>query len=432
MFIPTPRRGGLWDQPIIQIGQSAGAAAAAVGSVPTDPGCQGHPTVLLPAHGWVAATFDHYPGTACYPWDQAPPLWAGYARGLFRFNARAVPARTHGGLASQADIETRLGRSIVDPTDPDGEVYYWDEYPLLFGIRNESGETVTAEFARTGGCDVYTLTVLDGEELDVGPFYGDASHVLVQLSGATNAPGEAPTVPVGLDVRVTAPTIDDPGETFASFACARPYAALWDETFEGTGYVRTWDGGETATGTLDEDASSPGSAPTWWGSKALQVTVAAGETAFVQHGDVGFDQGARLTLGLYVDSEGLSDGEAVYVAIVREDGGDDLVTFFVQQSGGQLQLTTTVKGSNSESNRQTDIAVQTFYLIEFEWDQDAETWELYIDETLEDSGTITEGPLTNDYRMRELVLGCAAAADAAIDYYVGRFSLTTIRPPFLD
>jgi hypothetical protein len=187
-----------------------------------DSGCRGYPTPLIAEYGWVEAASDTYPGVTCYPWEQDPPVWAGEARGLFKFNAHAVPARTHGGLASQDDIEARLGRSIPDPTNPEGEVFYWDPYPVLFHVRNESADDVDAVFTRSGGCAEFTQQVLASETRVIGPFWGDASHVVVQLVGPDPGSGGALTVPAGVYVRVTQPVEADPGETFADFACSAP------------------------------------------------------------------------------------------------------------------------------------------------------------------------------------------------------------------
>lgn len=433
MFIPRIRQ-GLWDAPTLPVDSGLGAATAAVGASPTDPGCQGHPTILLPAFGWVAADFDHYPGTDCYPWQEEAPAWAGEARGLFRFDARARPARTHGGLASQAAIEARLGRSIPDPTDPDGEVYYWDSYPLVFGVRNNSGETVEARFTRAGGCSDFTVSVADGEELDIGPFWGDPSHVLVQIVGATPGSDSAPTVQPGVEVRVTQPTFDDSGESF-DFSCVTPTVAIFDETCEGTGYVETWDQGETVTGgaTLDEDAAVPTGAPDWWSSKALHVTVASsGETAYVAHHALGDLTDAWYTFGLYVDDHSLGLGETCQIIELRQSGAEEVLQAYLLNNGGALAVQLQVAEDNSGKLVTIPIAVDTFYLFEFHWDTDADEWELFnsADAGLNDSGTITENPA--GYAVDEVELGAGTfGTNEPADYYIGRFTVSKERVGFV-
>lgn len=188
--------------------------------------CQWHPTFLSVADGWIAADSDIYPVAECWkpsvPWMEDPPAWAGEPRGLFTFPARATPARTHGGLPTQAAIEARLGRSIPDPSEGSRDVFYWNVQPLLFHVRNQSGETVSAVFSRGGGCSSFSQDVLDTEELIIGPFYGDLSFPVVQLVGATAGPEGVPTVGSGVDVRVTEAALADPGESFANFDCEDP------------------------------------------------------------------------------------------------------------------------------------------------------------------------------------------------------------------
>lgn len=457
MFVPAqPRQRDhrpLWDQPVwpsvrggvvTAAGVTAamlpgtvdvvgGITAAAVAGIAVDPGCQGRPTVLLATFGWTAADFDTYPDASCYPWDEDAPLWAGEARGLFRFNAHAVPSRTHGGLASQAAVETRLGRSIPDPTDPEGEVYYWDSYPRVFHIRNNSGVTVEARFTRTGGCADFTHQVLDTEELAIGPFYGDASHVLVQIVGPTTATGGAPTVPTGVDVKVTAPVISDPGETF-DFGCTAPSVPLFDETFTGAGYGETWDLGETVTGAavLDEDASPPGGAPSFWDSEALHVSAALGETAFVRHSDLGVSNPASwATIGVHLVSHSFAPGDGAFVLTLREAGGADILQAYFANSGGQLQFTADVRHDGASNTHSINITTGSFHTLELQWDQAAEQWALYFDGTLAASGAITGTPASADYEIRELVVGVSSAAEEAVDYYVGRFTVSTGRAGYL-
>lgn len=400
-------------------------------AAPTDPGCQGRPTVLLTTHGWVAADFDHYRDSDCYPWGQDAPLWAGLPRGLFRFNGYAVPSRTHGGLASQAAVEARLGRSIPDPVNPEDEVYYWDTYPRVFGVRNNSGETVEARFTRTGGCSAFTHQILDGEELSFGPFWGDASHVLVQIVGTTLGAGGAPTVPSGVDVRVTAPTLADPGETF-DFSCFQQIA-LFDETFEGTGYVETWDQGETVTGTavLDEDAAVPAGAPGWWGATALRINVvASGETAYVEHLALGDLASSWTTFGLYVDAETLTTGQLVSVLQLRQAAGQEILSVTVQQTASDLVVDFQVSAADTPTSYQEIIALDAFYSIEFRWDSSADQWALYLDETEIDSGAIIESPAA--YVLDEVQLGAGSlGTQQPADYYVGRFTVSTERRRYL-
>lgn len=198
-------------------------------------------------------------------------------------------------------------------------------------------------------------------------------------------------------------------------------------------YTETWSGGETTTGSgdIDEDAAVPGSDPTWWGSKALRVAVAAGETAYVQHNGLANLTRTRTTFGLYVNSEGLANGDAVYVARLRDNGGSHIAEFYVGQNfgTGQLELTANIHEYDGASAYIEDIAVETFYLIEFEWDLDAETWSYSLDEVEVDSGSITEGALNRE--LAQLILGVSTAADEAIDYSIGRFTVSSQRADYL-
>lgn len=182
---------------------------------------------------------------------------------------------------------------------------------------------------------------------------------------------------------------------------------------------------------LDEDAAAPGGAPSWWGSKALRVQVSAGETAFVQHNSLANLTRTRTTFGLYVNSEGLANGDAVYVARLRDNGGSHIAEFYVGQNfgTGQLELTANIHEYDGASAYIEDIAVETFYLIEFEWDLDAETWSYSLDEVEVDSGSITEGALNRE--LAQLILGVSTAADEAIDYSIGRFTVSSQRADYL-
>lgn len=407
------------------------------GASPTDPGCNGRPTILKPTFDWVSADFDHYPGEDCYPWQLSPPAWAGYPRGLFRFNSRVIPSRTHGGLSSQDEIEARLGRTIPDPVNPNGEVYYWNEYPLIFGIRNYSGDDVTVMFTRTGGCSTFTQVIPDGCELDIGPFWGDVSRVLVQVIGPDAGPGGAPTVPSGVDVRVVEFELDDPGETFDFSECVDPNVVLFDETFEGVGYVETWDTVEVVTGgaTLDEDATCPVGAPSWWGDQALEVDVAAGEQAYRRHSDLGITNlASSSTVGLYVTSHSLTSSDSARVLTLRNATGDNIALAYLTQNAttGELQLRVTVNHDGTASAIYSqDIELAMFYRIEVRWDVELNEWAVLLDGVALGSGSITGTPASADWEVRDLFLGTATAAGEAANYYVGRLTISTERAEYL-
>lgn len=197
--------------------------------------CQWHPTILAAPAGWIAADSDIYPGPGCYEWakntntrfggcwdpENVAPLWAGEPRGRFRFHGQAAPARTHGGLPTQPPIEARLGRSIPDPSEASGDVHYWDVQPRLFHVRNQSGETVTAEFPSVR-CGLFSQTILDTETLIFGPFWGRKSTVDLWVFGPNPGPCGVRTVPSGVDVQITETSLSDPGESFANWGCEDP------------------------------------------------------------------------------------------------------------------------------------------------------------------------------------------------------------------
>lgn len=170
--------------------------------------CQWHATILTLAEGWTPADSDTWPPPEC--WDELSPSdvstrtsfppQAGQPRGRFQFQPNARPSRLHFNRTAR---EAALGRSLPAGGDHlEGHVLYWDGWPLRFHVRNQSGETVVADFRPRG--TIFTSQVLAGEELVAGPFYGAGGSAEAWVYGSSSVPSD-------VDVRVTEEVVADPG-----------------------------------------------------------------------------------------------------------------------------------------------------------------------------------------------------------------------------
>lgn len=204
-----------------------------------------------------------------------------------------------------------------------------------------------------------------------------------------------------------------------------------DEQFEATGYDETWSEGENvgAGSTLDEDyaTSSVSGAPSDWDSKCLRVVKASGEQAYVGHdlspAETTLYFRCEIIIGSFPDA--LSQFQTMPFLIVADSGGTQVLVLRVQERGAanngpyQFQFVESSSGSNSSHNS-ADIAADTRYRIEIEYDIAGNSWEWRIDDATQHSGTFSGGPseIQNDFRV-----GVIGANTSALEWFLDNIAL---------
>jgi hypothetical protein len=180
-------------------------------------------------------------------------------------------------------------------------------------------------------------------------------------------------------------------------------AIFWDEKFEPTGYEETWSEGETVSGSgiLDEDfaTSSVTGAPGDWGTKCLRAFGDGAGAVLVGHDFASSKAVSYFRMEVIVKAFptiGANFG-VERIAFQQDSGSADVWIFSIQRrdslspngfnwiwsgndDGG---------GLNGYADAANDIALDTRYRLECEWDATGNAFEWRIDGTLVDSGVLT-------------------------------------------
>ena len=169
--------------------------------------------------------------------------------------------------------------------------------------------------------------------------------------------------------------------------------SFWDEKFEPTGYEETWSEGETISGSgvLDEDFVTSGvtGAPGNWDAKCLRVVSDAAGAVLVGHDFASAQVISYFRMEVIVKAFpaiGANFG-IERLAHQFDSGATDVWTFGIQRRDSLSpngfnwlwQGNDDGGGLNGRPDTTNDIALDTRYRLECEWDATGDTWEWRID-----------------------------------------------------
>ncbi len=162
---------------------------------------------------------------------------------------------------------------------------------------------------------------------------------------------------------------------------------IFDERFEAVGYDETgWSEFTAAGSTVDEDFLVSGigaGPPSGWGLKGLRTVSTAGNIAYAQNSQDVSANNFFMRMELVIVSEALANNEERRLTRVKAAGGDALRLFLRQVSGDlvfRFHVIETNLGSGATVFTDTTARLlDTRYRIEWNWNIDANTWEIKVD-----------------------------------------------------
>ena len=163
-----------------------------------------------------------------------------------------------------------------------------------------------------------------------------------------------------------------------------------DESFEGIGYEETWTESVGSGCSLYEDSSIPGTAPPGSGSECLRSISGSPDYKAFATRDYGSEQpNTSTSFYLYVEAEGLSNGENKNIGILRDSANNDVFRLRLNQNTGQLRFNLRVYNNGSLNDYYTDIFEATWYKIKVKYNNVNDTWEWWVDDISQNSGSLT-------------------------------------------
>lgn len=205
---------------------------------------------------------------------------------------------------------------------------------------------------------------------------------------------------------------------------------IWNETFDGTGYVETWSAGETvdANFTLDEDfavGSVTGSDSNWIGNCLRVLRTAGGASSQEAKVEEVFSTAVtnlyfRFWFAWNVEQE--ANFSAQKILQVLDSGGSQVFAIVMQPTGTANAPRWRFDKPGGGNDFKSSMPQNTSIRVEAHIDTTAKTSEWFIDGTSQGSFTWT---LTPD-DMQTLRLGArGGAGDAtALDYAIERFTIS--------
>lgn len=234
---------------------------------------------------------------------------------------------------------------------------------------------------------------------------------------------------------------------------------IFDERFEAVGYDETgWSETVGAGSTVDEDFLVSGlGPPSGWGLKGLRCVSTSGLVAYASNSQDVSANNFFMRQEIVIVSESLANNQERRLTVMKA-GGLSALRLFLRQVSGDLVFRFHVFETNlgSGSTVLTDTTARllnTRYRIEWNWNIDANTWEIKVDGSTIFSGTLDTGAgkpgdvaideierlgLSNDNIDVEIVWDLIAVDDAAypgaeptdIIVAVGQASETNLAQPF--
>ncbi len=172
---------------------------------------------------------------------------------------------------------------------------------------------------------------------------------------------------------------------------------IFDERFEAVGYDETgWSETVGAGSTVDEDFLVSGlGPPSGWGLKGLRTVSTAGNTAYASNSQDVSANNFFMRQELVIVAESLADHEERRLTVMLA-GGLSALRLFLRQVSGDLVFRfhvfeTTLGSSATVLTDTTARLLNTRYRIEWNWNIDANTWEIKVDGSTIFSGTLVTG-----------------------------------------
>jgi hypothetical protein len=206
-------------------------------------------------------------------------------------------------------------------------------------------------------------------------------------------------------------------------------SAIISESFEGAGYEENWSESIGDNCVLDEDSAIPGTPPVVFGSQCLKsVSDATGYKARADM-DLGFSfeqPRTFTTFFCYVEAESLEADEQKNIGVFLDNGGNTVAILrLFEDSGGDLRFRLRQYNNGSFTNYDSGaISLDTWYKIQFKYDDSENGWEWRLDGTAQDGS----GDLTGTHRtgIREWRLGFWLASQAETGtIYFDKFNVST-------
>jgi hypothetical protein len=169
---------------------------------------------------------------------------------------------------------------------------------------------------------------------------------------------------------------------------------LANEKFEGSGLPAGWTEVKDGSNTIDYDAAIVGTPPFGFGNYCMKSIVAdaTDNDAFIYASTGGDQTSFYVRVYVYVESEGLSDGETVNISsLLNTEGTIFVARIEMGQNSGQLQVRYgRYSSSVTEWTGWVNINTGQWYCFEYSYNTSAETWEWKIDGVSQDNGTLAE------------------------------------------
>ncbi len=172
---------------------------------------------------------------------------------------------------------------------------------------------------------------------------------------------------------------------------------IFDERFEAVGYDETgWSETVGAGSTVDEDFLVSGlGPPSGWGLKGLRTVSTSGTTAYASNSQDVSANNFFMRQELVIVAESLADNEERRLTVMNA-GGSTALRLFLRQVSGDLVFRfhvfeTTLGSSATVLTDTTARLLNTRYRVEWNWNIDANTWEIKVDGSTIFSGTLVTG-----------------------------------------
>jgi parallel beta-helix repeat protein len=166
---------------------------------------------------------------------------------------------------------------------------------------------------------------------------------------------------------------------------------LSDESFEGAGYEESWSETEGAGSTVDEDSTDV-TPPPGGGNQTLKIQKVSPNFNASTNRELASEEAVTYSrFYVQIAAEGLADTEKVLLNRGRDASWDSAWQVWLLQDGADLKFHLWVynNGSDAQYTASDSISLDTWYRIDVKYDVTGTAWAWRIDETVEDSGSLT-------------------------------------------
>jgi hypothetical protein len=180
------------------------------------------------------------------------------------------------------------------------------------------------------------------------------------------------------------------GGTPAAAAPACP-TCLVSESFEGTGYEETWaETGTDAFAILNEDYTTV-TPPTGGGSQALRLVHPAnyGEVPYSRRTLAADAPVVYVRFYFYLDASSITSGNTEVVMDQGDSSGTNLQVFIqIGNTAGQYYINMTYHDDSGwHTSANSNISIDTWYRVEYLYNDTANTWAFHVDGATIGSGS---------------------------------------------